>query len=116
MIPSSSGLLEHFASLPLRICTVDVAAVSRPSLAGGVRRSSIVRMRGLNVEGLGEDVTFQADDLLRAPPPRRVWARTAGVAVRVATSLWRNWSTGFLTSAAQFARIPEDGSWSSVRV
>jgi hypothetical protein len=74
---SLEAILERLASLPLRIGTLDVEMLSRPSLAGGLRCSSVVRMRGLGVEGLGEDVTFQAGDLLRAPPPRRVWAGIA---------------------------------------
>jgi hypothetical protein len=36
-------------------------------------------MRGLGCEGRGEDVTFQAADLLRQPPPHQSWARVATV-------------------------------------
>jgi len=69
-----NAIIERIAALPLRIGTLEVEVLSRPSLAGGTRRSSVVSLRGLDVEGLGEDVTFQAGDLLRAPPPRHVWA------------------------------------------
>ena len=73
-LQSLNAAIERIASLPLRIDSLAVDVLSRPSLAGGTRRTSVVSMRGLDVEGPGEDVTFQADDLLRAPPPRRAWA------------------------------------------
>lgn len=68
------AILDRLASLPLRIVAAEVEAASRPSLAGGTRRTSVVRLRGLGHEGLGEDVTFQADELLQAPPGSRLWA------------------------------------------
>ena len=74
LIESWDAILERFTSLPLRIGAIDVEAVSRLSLAGGMRRTSVVRLRGLETEGLGEDVTFQYGDLLLAPPLRRLWA------------------------------------------
>jgi len=73
-IKNLNATLARLAALPLKIDTIDVEAVSRPSLAGGVRRTSVVRMRGLGYEGLGEDVTFQAADLLSRPPRRRLWS------------------------------------------
>lgn len=41
------------------------------------RRTALVRLRGGSHQGLGEDVTFQPEDLLRAPPEPAFW-REAG--------------------------------------
>ena len=91
------AILDRLASLPLRIAATDVAELSRPSLVGGTRRSSVVRLRGLEQEGLGEDVTFQIDDLLHAPPSRRLW-----VGVSTLGDFWEQLDTNDL-----FEQLPQ---------
>ncbi|HEX4929798.1 MAG TPA: hypothetical protein VFV62_03745, partial [Gaiellaceae bacterium] len=57
-------MLAVLAQLPLHIEDVSIERLERPNAAGGVRRTSLVRLRGNGQEGQGEDVTFQAADAL----------------------------------------------------
>lgn len=57
-------MLDVLAQLPLHIERVAIELLARPSAAGGVRRTTLVRLHGHGHEGEGEDVTFQADDVL----------------------------------------------------
>ena len=57
-------MLDVLAQLPLHIEHVSIERLERPSAAGGVRRTTLVRLRGNGQEGYGEDVTFQAADAL----------------------------------------------------
>jgi hypothetical protein len=65
---SWSAALERLAGLALLVEAVDVQHLERPSAGGGPRRTAVARLTGGGVEGLGEEVTFQHDDLLRALP------------------------------------------------
>lgn len=57
-------MLELLAELPLRIEDSSTERLARPSAAGGVRRTTLLRLRGDGREGQGEDVTFQTGDAL----------------------------------------------------
>jgi hypothetical protein len=70
---STAFARDAWRELPLTIETKSVDRLARPALAGGVRTTAVVRLSGGGVEGVGEEVTFQADDLLvfSAPEPWR---------------------------------------------
>src|SRR5579862_1855667 len=53
------GVAERLARLPLVLEAVELTCLERP---GRGRATTLVRARGAGEEGLGEDVTFQADD------------------------------------------------------
>lgn len=57
-------MLDVLVHLPLHIEHVSIGRLARSSAAGGIRRTTLVRLRGDGHEGQGEDVTFQADDAL----------------------------------------------------
>lgn len=57
-------MLDVLAHLPLHIEHVSLGRLARSSAAGGIRRTTLVRLRGNGQEGLGEDVTFQVADAL----------------------------------------------------
>ena len=72
--PGMSGDCDRLLALPLAIETCELVPLERP-LAGGVRCTTLVRLGGNGEEGLGEDVTFDADDrraLLEAGLPAEV--------------------------------------------
>src|SRR6266849_10246625 len=62
------GVAERLSWLPLVLEAVELERLERPLPAA--RATTVVRLRGGGEEGLGEDVTFQAADMLsRAPDP-----------------------------------------------
>ena len=64
---------ERLAALPLVLDGLDIEALSQPVAAGGMRRTTLVRLQGCGEEGLGEDVTFQDDDRLCTKPAETLW-------------------------------------------
>ena len=69
---------DAIAGLPLEIEGYELEAFERPVSSGFVRHTTVVRLRGGGEEGLGEDVTYEADEHERLPqrrhprPDRRV--------------------------------------------
>lgn len=57
-------MLDALAQLPLQIEEISIERLARPSAAEGMRRTTLVWLRGNGQEGQGEDVTFQAEDAL----------------------------------------------------
>jgi hypothetical protein len=60
---SFAEMVDRLLALPVAIETADLAPLER-RLAEGDRRTTLVRLGGRGEEGLGEDVTFQAEDRL----------------------------------------------------
>lgn len=58
-------LVDELAALSLAVEHVAVERLERAVADGTVRRTALVRLRGAGEEGLGEEVTFQPDDLLQ---------------------------------------------------
>ena len=88
------GVAERLSWLPLVLEAVELERLERPLPAA--RATTVVRLRGGGEEGLGEDVTFQAADMLsRAldPEPMRAVSTLGG--------LWE-----WLDSAELFERPP----------
>ena len=57
-------MLDVLAQLPLRIEDSSIERLARRGATGGIRRTTLVRLRGDGHEGQGEDVTFQTADAL----------------------------------------------------
>ena len=55
----------QLADLPLRIDGYALAGLELEVSSGFTRRTTIVRLHGAGEEGVGEDVTYDADDQLR---------------------------------------------------
>jgi L-alanine-DL-glutamate epimerase-like enolase superfamily enzyme len=55
----------QLADLPLRIEGYTLAGLELEVSSGFTRRTTIVRLQGAGAEGVGEDVTYDADDQLR---------------------------------------------------
>ena len=53
---------DAIAGLPLEIEGYDLEAFERPVSSGFVRHTTVVRLAGGGEEGLGEDVTYEADE------------------------------------------------------
>ena len=53
---------ERLAALPLRIDGYDLQGLERAVSSAFVRRSTVIALRGGGEEGLGEDVTYDAED------------------------------------------------------
>jgi L-alanine-DL-glutamate epimerase-like enolase superfamily enzyme len=53
---------ERLAALPLRIDGYELHGLQRAVSSAFVRRSTVIALRGGGEEGLGEDVTYDADD------------------------------------------------------
>jgi hypothetical protein len=53
---------DAIAALPLRIDGYELEAFERPVSSGFVRHTTAVRLRGGGEEGVGEDVTYEADE------------------------------------------------------
>ncbi len=64
---------ERLAALPLVLDGLDIEVLEQPIAIGGVRRTTLVRLQGGGVEGVGEDVTFQDDDRLCTQPTEAMW-------------------------------------------
>ncbi|MSO47787.1 MAG: hypothetical protein EXQ67_06860 [Thermoleophilia bacterium] len=64
---------ERLAALPLVLDESDIEALSQPVAIGGVRRTTLLRLKGRGMEGFGEDVTFQDDDRLCTQPTEALW-------------------------------------------
>src|SRR3954452_12522715 len=52
----------HVAELPLKIEGYALEGLARQVSSGFERRTTIIRLHGAGEEGLGEDVTYGADD------------------------------------------------------
>ena len=63
-----ASLVPRLAALSLTVDEITVERLRRRLADGSVRCTSVVRLRGRDQEGVGEEVTFQPDDLLSAAP------------------------------------------------
>jgi len=56
------SLWERLAALPLRIDDYGLENLQRAVSSAFTRRSTVIRLRGAGAEGVGEDVTYDAED------------------------------------------------------
>jgi L-alanine-DL-glutamate epimerase-like enolase superfamily enzyme len=96
-------LVSRLAELPLTVEEVAVTQLRRRLADGSERRTAVIQLKGIGVEGIGEEVTFQPDDLLADSSAS--WRLVCALPWAGASALGELWE--LLDRADLFARPPQ---------